>query len=121
MQPKKETQPINLESEKARVEAVPLSETSPEVESWMEKIEKKFARVPNKTVTPMDDSVVVQNPQADQPPVTLPVTAAQVQVGKKAPVEEGIAWLVAWVVRQWKQLTKKGRKVRLQDLPEADK
>lgn len=90
-----------------------------EVESWMEKIERKFARVPNKTQDVTDDTVVVQSPKAQQPPVTLPVNQQQMQAGKRAKTDSGIAWLVTWVIRQIKLLTKLGRKVRLQDLPEA--
>lgn len=117
---KKEVVGINPELSASKLEQRPQVEVQPEVESWMQKIEKKFARVPNQTKTPMDDDVVVQNPQSNQPPITLPVTAAQVAVGKKSPVTDGITWLVSWVVRQWKILTKQGRKVRLQDLPEID-
>jgi hypothetical protein len=118
---KKETQPRSVELPSTAVEKSQQNETQPEVESWMQKVEKRFARVPNKTTTPVDDQVVVQNQGSDQPPVTLPVTAAQVAVGKKANVDEGIAWLIAWVIRQWKQLTRLGRRVRLQDLPEINK
>ncbi len=90
-----------------------------EVSSWVEKIEKKFARVPNDTSDVTDDAVVVQQPQAQQPPVTLPVNQHQMMVGKKAKTDLGIAWLVTWVVRQIKILAKLGRGVRFQDLPET--
>jgi hypothetical protein len=91
-----------------------------EVSSWMEKIEKKFARVPNDTTDVADDTVIVQQqPQTQQPPVTLPVTQRQMMVGKKAKPEMGIAWLVTWAIRQIKLLSRAGKKVRLQDLPEA--
>lgn len=118
MQAKKEMQPATMEQEKRGVELPKQIEVQPETESWMQKIEKRFARVPNKTQDITDDSVVVQDQASGQPPVTLPVTSAQVAAGKKAPVEEGIAWFITWVVRQWKQITKRGGRVRLQDLPE---
>lgn len=92
---------------------------SPEVEGWMEKIEKKFARVPNQTSDKNDDTVVIDDPGSSQPPITLPINQQQMQAGKKAKIEEGIAWLVAWAMRQIKMLTRLGRKVKLQDLPEA--
>ena len=116
---KKEIQPRPIESAQIRVEAPRAVEAQPEVESWMQKIERRFARVPNKTVTPMDDSVVIQQPQSQQPPVTMPINHTQMQVGKVAKPDEGIAWLVTWVVRQIRMLTKLGRRVRLQDMPEA--
>lgn len=118
---KKEIQPRPVESEQVRVEAPRPVEAQPEVESWMQKIERRFARVPNKTITPMDDTVVVQQPKSQQPPVTMPINQTQMQAGKIAKPDEGIAWLVAWVVRQIKMLTKLGRRVRLQDMPEIEK
>lgn len=91
-----------------------------EVSSWMEKIEKKFARVPNDTTDVTDDTVVVQQqPQTQQPPVTLPVNQQQMVAGKKAKPDLGIAWLVTWAIRQIKLLSRNGKKVRLQDLPEV--
>lgn len=121
---KKEIQPRLVEMVRPVVEVPRQAEVQPEVESWMQKIERRFARVPNKTVTPMDDNVVVQ-PFGDaqglrqqQPPVTMPINQTQMQVGKVAKPEEGIAWLVTWVVRQIKILTKIGKRVRLQDMPE---
>lgn len=116
---KKEIQPRPVETAQAKVEIPKQVEAQPEVESWMQKIERRFARVPNQTATPTDDAVVVQQPQSQQPPVTLPINQSQMQAGQKAPVEEGITWLVAWVVRQIKMLTKLGRRVRLQDMPEV--
>lgn len=118
---KKEIQPRSVEIPSAAMEKPQQSETQPEVESWMQKIEKRFARVPNKTPSPMDDTVVVQptgDAKSQQPPVTMPINQTQMQAGKTAKPEEGIAWLVAWVVRQIKVLTRLGRRVRLQDMPE---
>lgn len=119
---KKETQPRSVELPSTAVEKSQQNETQPEVESWMQKIERRFARVPNKTPSPMDDTVVVQphgDAQGKQPPVTMPINQTQMQAGKTAKPEEGIAWLVAWVIRQIKVLTRLGRKVRLQDMPEV--
>ena len=91
-----------------------------EVSSWMEKIEKKFARVPNDTTDVTDDTVVIQPaPATDQPPITLPVNQVQMQQGKTAKTDMGIAWLVTWAIRQIKKLSKMGRKVRLEDMPEV--
>lgn len=115
---KKEIQPRIVEALAPVVETPKQNEAQPEVESWMQKIERRFARVPNKTATPMDDNVVLQQPQSQQPPVTMPINQTQMQVGKVAKPEEGIAWLVAWVIRQIKVLTRLGRRVRLQDMPE---
>ncbi len=121
---KKEIQSRPIETVAPIIETPRPVEVQPEVESWMKKIEKRFARVPNNTVTPMDDAVVVQpfsDAQGKQPPVTMPINHTQMQAGKVAKPDEGIAWLVAWVVRQIKVLTKMGKSVRLQDMPEIEK
>lgn len=111
-----ELRPTSVE----RTELPPKPEENLEVSSWVEKIEKKFVRVPNDTNDVTDDSVVIQQPQAQQPPVTLPVNQQQMAKGKKAKTSMGIAWLVTWAIRQIKLLSRLGRKVRLQDLPEVN-
>jgi len=123
MDTKKELEPLRQAQGKLEVEVPKSEEKNLEVESWMEKIEKKFARVPNDTNDVSDDTVVVQpfgSAQGrGQPPVTLPVNQQQMQVGKKAKTDMGIAWLVTWAIRQIKKLTRMGRKVRLEDMPEV--
>lgn len=112
---------LGRESVPEEVATVEAKRDNLEVSSWMEKIEKKFARVPNDTVDVTDDTVVVQQqPQTQQPPVTLPVNQQQMAVGKKAKPEMSIAWLVTWAIRQIKLLSRAGKKVRLQDMPEAN-
>ena len=101
------------------VEAPKRDKENLEVATWIEKIEKQFARVPNQTSDVNDDQVVVQQPQAQQPPVTLPVNQMQMAKGKAAKTDLGITWLVAWVIRQIKIFAKSGRRVRLADMPEA--
>ncbi len=108
-----------MEQVKAVMETAPKPEENLEVESWMEKIEKKFARIPNSTSDVNDDTVVLQPAQSGQPAVTLPVTQAQMQAGKKTKMENSLAWLVTWALRQIKLLTRLGKRVRLQDIPEV--
>ena len=118
---KKEMEPGLPGAERvARTVEVPVAEKENlEVESWVEKIEKRLGRVPNKTSDVTDDTIVVQSPQSAQPPVILPINQQQIQVGKKAKPELSIAWLVTWMLRQIKVLTRLGRKVRIQDIPEV--
>jgi len=98
------------------------SKENTEVSSWIEKIERKLGRVPNKTSDVNDDTVVIQQQaQDDQPPVTLPVTQSQMSAGKSAKIDTGLAWLVAWVIRQMKKLARIGRKVKLMDIPEVER
>lgn len=119
MDNKKEIEPKSVEQVQPPLDIARGREAQPEVESWIEKIEKKFGRVPNQTQTPMDDSIVVQQPQSDQPPVTLPISQQQIQAGKKVGTELSIVWLVTWMLRQIKILTRLGKKVRIQDIPEV--
>ena len=90
-----------------------------EVESWLEKIEKRFGRVPKGVPGPQDDEVVVQQTNKQQPPVTLPVTQVQMQNKKKMPVENGITWLLVWAKRRMEQLVRLGRRVVLREIPEV--
>lgn len=120
MDSKKEFEPRGNEVGSPTVETPKKLEQNLEVSSWMEKIEKKFARVPNDTSDIADDTVVVQQqPDPQQPPVTLPVNQQQMAKGKAAKTDAGVAWLVTWAIRQIKLLSRLGRKVKLQDLPEV--
>ena len=123
---KKEKEPgsgmerVRLPEDLTTVEAPNRDKENLEVTTWIEQIEKKFARVPTDTTDVNDDSVVVQQPQAQQPPITLPVNPKQMAKGKNAKTNLGIAWLVTWAIRQMKLLSRLGRKVRLQDIPEIE-
>jgi hypothetical protein len=118
-EPGQERERVRLPEDLTTVEAPKRAQENLEVKSWIEKIEKQFARVPNDTTDVTDDAIVVQQPQAQQPPVTLPVNGQQMATGKKAKTDLGITWLVTWVIRQIKMFAKSGRKVRLQDMPEV--
>lgn len=120
---KKEKEPIGVGRERV-VDLPPMAESprkkeNLEVDSWITKIEKKFARIPKGQPGPQDDSVVVQQPASNQPPVTLPVNQQTMVKGQDAPVDKGIRWLVTWAIRQIRMLTKIGRKVKLADIPEV--
>lgn len=117
-QPMGEAERVRLPEDLTTVEAPNRDKENLEVTTWIEKIEKQFARVPNDTSDVNDDEVAIQQPQAQQPPVTLPVNQQQMAKGKVAKVNLGIAWLVTWAIRQIKILSRLGRKVRLQDMPE---
>jgi len=98
-------------------EAPRSEEQNLEVESWITKIEKRFARIPKGVPGPQDDNVVVTQPQSKQPPVNLPVTQQQLDQNQKTKPTLSIAWLVAWAIRQIKILTKSGRKIKLEEIP----
>lgn len=121
---KKEKEPIGIgvrersPEEFPTVEAPRKAKENLEVDSWITKIEKKFARIPKGQPGAQDDSVVVQQPASNQPPITLPVNQQTMVKGQDAPVETGIRWLVTWAIRQIQMLTRIGRKVKLAEIPE---
>jgi hypothetical protein len=92
-------------------EAIPLveiakeAELAPEVESWMEKVEKAQDVQLTQPVI-QDDSVVVAHPSAqvvdDQ--VILPLTMDQIESAQKHKVGESVRWLAEWCLRLTKVL-----------------
>lgn len=109
---------VRVEPEIPTVESPRKAETPLEVESWISKIEKRLGRIPQGQPGAADDQVVVQQPMSKQPPVKLPVNNQQMQAGKKAKPENGIAWLVAWAIRQIKMMARLGRKVEMAEIAE---
>lgn len=119
MKKEQELRPSASEAGVNPVEMPSKPEENLEVEGWMEKIEKKFSKVPSKSDDSVSDAVIVQQPSPGQPPVTLPVTQVQMQAGKSAKTDKGIAWLVIWAIRQLKILMRMGKTAKLQDSSEA--
>ena len=120
---KKEKEPLGGGERIAIPEEFPTFETprkaepQPEVESWIQKIEKRLSRIPQGQPGPQDDAVVIPQDQSQQPPVTLPVTQQQVNDHHQGKVEVSITWLVTWAIRRIKMMAKVGRRVQLQDIP----
>ncbi len=122
-QPPTQTQPISAGGKEVEpiahaTEMVPLVEVSkseelaPEVESWMEKVEKAQDVQLTQPVL-QDDAVVVAHPSAqvvsDQ--VILPLTMDQIESAQKHKVGESVRWLAEWCVR----LTKVFRAKEMRD------
>lgn len=89
----------------------PRKSENVEALSWMEKLERRFGRTPKQGPSDAQDDSSQAIPKKPQPPVTVPVTATQMQVGQKADPEDGLAWLVLWAKRQIQRLMKQNRKV----------
>jgi hypothetical protein len=123
---KKEKEPIgggeriSVPEEFPTFESPRKVETQPEVESWIQKIEKRLSRIPKGQPGLQDDIVVIPQDQSQQPPVTLPVTQQQITANHQAKPELSIAWLVTWAIRRIKMMARVGRRVRLQDIPERE-
>jgi len=105
---------VSVSPEMPTVESPRTQETPAEVSSWIEKIEKKFAKVPKAPGDTSDDTTVVNQPGSNQPPVKLPVTRQQMKVGQKSSPDLSISWLVTWAVKQIKKLARVGRTVEFE-------
>ncbi len=88
----------------------PRKQENIEAMSWMEKLERRFGRTPQATTNDVHDDTK-QAPQRQQPPVTIPVSATQMQQGQKLPPDFALSWLVIWAKRQIQQLMRQNRKV----------
>lgn len=106
----KELEPIARATEIVPlVEIGKSAELAPEVESWMEKVEKAQDVQLTQPVL-QDDAVVVAHPSAqvlsDQ--VILPLTMDQIESAQKHKVGESVRWLAEWCVRLTKVFRAKG-------------
>jgi hypothetical protein len=101
----------------------PRKSENVEAMSWMEKLERRFGRTQPQATGDVQDDTKVQptDPaQSTQPPVTIPVTAAQMQSTAKPDPEIALSWLVIWAKRQIAQLMKQNRKVLFSPEPVED-
>ena len=102
----KEVEPVAHTTETIPlVEIASSAELAPEVESWMEKVEKAQDVQLSQSVM-QDDAVVVAHPSAqvvsDQ--VILPLTLDQIESAQKHKVGESVRWLAEWCIRLTKVL-----------------
>ena len=90
----------------------PRKQENIEAMSWMEKIERRFGRTPTQAPSDVSDDTTAPAPQPkSQPPVTIGVTAKQMQQGQNLSPDFSLAWMVIWAKRQIQLLMRKNRKV----------
>jgi hypothetical protein len=90
----------------------PRKKENVEAMSWMEKIERRFGRTPTQVPSDVsDDSAATISQPKTQPPVTIGVTAKQMQDGQRLSADFSLAWMVIWAKRQIQLLMRKNRKV----------
>lgn len=92
----------------------PRKSENVEAMSWMEKLERRFGRTPKTAPSDVQDDTSLSHTntvQSKQPPVTIPLTATQMQANSKADPDVSISWLVIWAKRQITQFMKQNRKV----------
>lgn len=75
----------------------------PEVESWLEKLEKEDSQLQQPIVDPGasngDDKVVLNNIEPSEFKVILPLTKDEVEIGLHHKVMDSIRWLAEWCIK----------------------
>ncbi|MEI6690559.1 MAG: hypothetical protein WCL07_02300 [bacterium] len=89
----------------------PRKSENVEAMSWMEKLERRFGRTSNQMQNDVQDDTKQSQPAKQQPPVTIPITASGMQVGKKLGPDFALSWLVLWAKRQIQQFMGQKRKI----------
>jgi hypothetical protein len=103
-----------VESTQDRQELTPITEFTrkvdlePEVEGWLEKLEKEESQLAQ-PVLDKKGKVVLQDvtQQAGKFKVVLPLTQAQVKTGLRHKVVDSLRWLAEWCVRMIKMFGQK--------------
>lgn len=105
----------SLDETRDKQEVTPMTEYTrkvdlePEVESWLEKIEKEDTSLSKPVIDPGDDpvttsQVVLEDIQGDQDKfkVVLPLTKEEVDKGIHSQVIESARWLAEWCLKMIK-------------------
>ncbi len=93
------------EREIKEVTEIPVQpEVTPEVEGYVERVEKEHA-LPAGLADDYVKQVGMVATAPQQPRVKLPLTSTQIQQGLHHKVWEAITWLAQWCVRQMKMLS----------------
>ena len=86
-----------IDSETADIiEVGRLPETVPEVEGYLEKIEKEDHFLTNQITDDQTGQILVSSSQAQKPKIILPLTLAEYHFGLKESVETSWRWLAEW-------------------------
>jgi len=97
---KQEVTPITEFTRKVDIE--------PEVEGWLEKLEKEDTDLQQPLVSPTDDDqVVVKSATPDDFKVVLPMSKDEVEKGIHHKVIDSVRWLAEWCVRMIKMFGNK--------------
>ena len=110
-----EQAPIVSQAEVA-AENVPVVELSksqelePEVEGWLEKLERAEDVHLEQPVTHEDQTLVqASGGHVTEEHIVLPLTQEEVQEGLKHPLKDGVRWLAEWCVRVSKVFSRQNR------------
>lgn len=107
----KETAPVSEtkpDSNALAKEVLASPETGPELEGYVENVDKK-AQLPPTLVDDYTGQVLLRTADPQNATVTLPLTQTQVEEGLHHKVWESVRWLSEWCVRQIKLLNGRAR------------
>lgn len=111
---KERVSPTSLEASRGKQEDTPMTEFTrnvdlePEVEGWLEKVEKEDSQAPQ--VIKDDKGQVVLDDAAQQNvgfKVVLPMTKDEVEKGMQHKVLDSARWLAEWCIRMVKMFGNK--------------
>jgi len=85
------------------VEQEPSPEISPELEGWMEKVERNVIKPPDQIVVADETATNPTGNYVSQPVIVLPATQQVVQQGMKQNVKQSVRWLAEWCLRMMKK------------------
>jgi hypothetical protein len=100
----KEQEPASVKpSEVVRViEHREEAEVPPEVESWMERVERGESKLPGPVTH--QGQTLVQPAEPEEVKIVLPLTEEEVNQGLHRKIWESVRWLAVWCVRVMKKL-----------------
>jgi hypothetical protein len=81
------------------VEQERTPEISPELESWMESVDRREERPPEKVVVADQTASNPTGQYAAEPVIVLPLTQGKLQEGMKHTVQDSVKWLAVWCMR----------------------
>jgi hypothetical protein len=81
------------------VELEQSAEISPEVESWVEEVQRHDLQPPQQVVVADDTATQPTNNYVSEPVVVLPATQQVIQAGLKKKVSDSVRWLAEWCLR----------------------
>ena len=95
----------SLGEEKANIiEVGHFPKLSPELDGYLEKIEKEDHFLTNQVLDDQTGQITVTSPQAQPPKIILPLTLTEYRAGLKESIESAWRWLSEWSKRVTKML-----------------
>lgn len=89
----------------AEVEPNREMEMPPEVDGFLKKVENNPGQLPHEVVIVNDPAAPAPTKYLAKPVIVLPITPEVEKIGKNAPTNQSVSWLVAWSRKIMKMFT----------------